>query len=322
MEKNSRRDKQDTENILSSKVFVKQENPNIKVSDKYINYAEYQIIEGKEAHIETFKNPLINEKDEIIGEAKDTETYYFNSGETKRDRYETIDSEKGSTTVDTHIVSIGKTQLSVQSIMSRRNELTGNTEKAEYKKDKFGNETYIYMENGTIGKKITKRDRGTTIDIFKDGQPYETYEYDENGEALIPMDKVEQLPENYIESIFRKHIPEYYEIVETYNLEETEKTSVNKQVSILDSISNRMGKAIDKMENFNNKFANGLDNFIVEGSDFLNALTKAGFDFACIGDIKSKIKGVNAKMLLAMDKILNRAQEKNIEKEEMKNYGR
>ena len=85
-------------------------------------------------------------------------------------------------------------------------------EKSEYTRDESGNETYTYMENGQIGQKITRTARGTTIDIFKDGQPYATYEYDENGKAIIPMGKMEQLPEDYVEYSFKAPIPEYSEI--------------------------------------------------------------------------------------------------------------
>lgn len=115
--------------------------------------------------------------------------------------------------------------FSVHSTMSIFNEISGSKEKSEYVRDEFGNETYTYMENGQIGQRITKTDRGTTIDIFKNGQPYATYEYDENGKAIIPMGKMEQLPENYVEYSFKAPIPEYSEI----SYQEHSKTPVDTQ---------------------------------------------------------------------------------------------
>ncbi len=331
MQENSRED----EKVVNSKMFATQINPKIKVSNNYINYTEYQRAESKISQIKKYKSPLINENDEIIGEVEEIEAYYFNTGETKRERDETIDSKEGIFSVDTQIVYIGNTQLSVQSTITRRNELTGNREKSEYTKDEFGNEIYTYMENDRIEKKITKNARGTTIDIFKDGQPYVTYEYDENGKALIPMEKIEQLPEDYVESSFKEPIPKYYEIVESYNLEEeTGKTIRNERESILDSISNRMDKAIQKMENFNTKLEDGLENFAAKSDKFMKktltfanslferSLINAGFNSVCIEWMKSKIKSVDAKILLAMDNILNKTQEKNMEKGEMDNGGR
>lgn len=106
------------------------------------------------------------------------------------------------------------------------NEISKSREKAIYTRDMNGNETYTYMENGAKGQVIKKTERGTTIDIYKDGQPYATYEYDENGKALVPMGTLEQLPEDYIESCFRMPLPEYEEI--QYQAPEQEMVSTQK----------------------------------------------------------------------------------------------
>ncbi len=147
----------------------------------------------------------------MIGESEEIEVYDYATGVTTRNRYETIEGDNGLFSVDTKTVLRGES-FSVHSQMSVFNEISKSQEKSEYTRDESGNETYTYMENGQIGQKITKTARGTTIDIFKDGKPYATYEYDENGKAIISMGKMEQLPEDYVEYSFKAPIPEYSEI--------------------------------------------------------------------------------------------------------------
>lgn len=97
--------------------------------------------------------------------------------------------------------------------------------------------------------------------------------------------------------------------------------------SILEKIGNKMGKAIENMDNFGSKLENVADSFANKsdkliGNLFEKALTRAGFNLVCIEWMKLKIKSVDAKILLAMDNILNKTQEKNMEKGEMDNGGR
>lgn len=194
-----------------SRNYVTQDDPEIQISSNFINYTEFQRIDDKIAQTEKRKSPLINGKKQVIGESEEIEVYDYATGTTTRNRYETIEGEKGIYSVDTETIMRGES-FSVHSTMSIFNEISRSKEKSEYVRDESGNETYTYMENGQIGQRITKTDRGTTIDIFKNGQPYATYEYDENGKAIIPMGKMEQLPEGYVEYSFKAPIPEYSEI--------------------------------------------------------------------------------------------------------------
>ncbi len=194
-----------------SRNYVAQDDPEIQISSNFINYTEFQRTDNGIAQTEKRKSPLLNEEKQVIGESEEIEVYDYETGVTTRNRYETIEGKNGLFSVDTRTVSRGES-FSVYSKMSVFNEISKTHEKSEYTRDESGNETYTYMENGQIGQKITKTSRGTTIDIFKDGQPYATYEYDENGKAIIPMGKMEQLPEDYVEYSFKAPIPEYSEI--------------------------------------------------------------------------------------------------------------
>ena len=194
-----------------SRNYIAQTDPEIKLSSSYINYTEFQRTDDGKTQTEKRKSPLLNEEKQVIGESEEIEVYDYETGITTRNRYETIEGENRVFSVDTKTVERGES-FSVHSTMTVFNEVSKCKEKSEYIRDESGNETYAYMENGRIGQKITRTARGTTIDIFKDGQPYATYEYDENGKAIIPMGKMEQLPENYVECSFKAPIPEYSEI--------------------------------------------------------------------------------------------------------------
>lgn len=207
-----------------SRSYISQIDPEIQISSNFINYTEFQRTDNGITQTEKRKSPLLNEEKQVIGESEEIEIYDYATGLTTRKRYETIEGENGLFSVDTKTVSQGES-FSVYSKMSVFNEISKSQEKSEYTRDEDENETYTYMENGQIGQKITKTARGTTIDIFRDGQPYATYEYDERGKALIPMEKMEQLPEDYVEYSFKAAIPEYSEI----SYQELSKTIVDTQ---------------------------------------------------------------------------------------------
>ena len=58
--------------------------------------------------------------------------------------------------------------------------------------------------------KITKTDKGVSIDEYRNGQSYATYEYDENGKALIGMGDIEKIDDDFVENFFDSQVP-YFE---------------------------------------------------------------------------------------------------------------
>lgn len=204
--------------------YLSQTNPQIEISSNYINYSQFQRISDEKSQTEKRKNPLVSDN-KVIGELEETEVYDFETATSKTTRLETVESEKGIYTINSEIQRNGE-QYSVTATMDILNEISKSREKATYTRDMIGNETYTYMENGKKEQMIKKTERGTIIDIYKDGQPYATYEYDENGKALEPMGTMEQLPEDYIEKCFRMPLPEYEEI--QYQKTEQEIVSTQK----------------------------------------------------------------------------------------------
>lgn len=94
--------------------------------------------------------------------------------------------------------------------MIRDNKITGEKEQYVYQKGKNGNEMYYRIADGKLTLKITKNSKGTTIENFDKGQITDVYEYDEEGEALIGIEGIENIDENYVENFFDSQVP-YFE---------------------------------------------------------------------------------------------------------------
>ena len=126
------------------------------------------------------------------------------------------------------------------------NKITGQNEQYVYQKDKNGNEMYYRIEDGKLTFKITKNSKGTTIDQYDKGQLTDTFEYNENGEALIGMEGIDNLTKDYVENFFDSQIP-YFE-AENMEIGTQEKT-VNTQKLGKETIDiNQDVKKIDAVE--------------------------------------------------------------------------
>lgn len=190
-----------------SRVFIAKKG--INVSSDYINYTTFrsQYNSKTNTSIDTTQSPLIDDNGNVIGEMQYIETIDMQNGIREGHEYKVIEGEKGIFQIETTQRTQGDNYSEI-STMNIDNKVSGNKEKIQYSNEN-GKETYVYMENGVIGQKVTKTDRGTTIDIYKDGQPYETFEYDEEGKSIIQMAGLEQLPDNYVKSQFDIVIPEH-----------------------------------------------------------------------------------------------------------------
>lgn len=68
--------------------------------------------------------------------------------------------------------------------MTRDNKQTGQKEQYVYQRDDKGNEMYYRTANGKLTYKMTKNERGITIDTYDNGQLTGSYEYDKDGKAI------------------------------------------------------------------------------------------------------------------------------------------
>lgn len=181
----------------------------ITLSQDFGNFTAHQLKHDETLGIDTekFINPVTDANGQVIGTRRATEVIR-RTGQKTINIHEDIEDDSGIFNIETLSEGYGE-EYREQRNMTINNKLSGSIENIQYTRDEQGNESYAYMENGALKQRIRKTERGTTIDIYKDGQPYESYEYDENGRAIIPMGKMQQLPEGYIENCFSSVIPEY-----------------------------------------------------------------------------------------------------------------
>lgn len=106
------------------------------------------------------------------------------------------------------------------------NRNTGENEQYVYQKEKGGREIYYKISEGKLSFRIIKSQRGTEIFQYEKGQLIDSFEYDKNGEALIPMGEIEKIDENFVENFFDSQVP-YFEAKNKEILNEPK--SVNTQ---------------------------------------------------------------------------------------------
>ena len=94
--------------------------------------------------------------------------------------------------------------------LTNHNKNTGEKEQYVYQRDSKGNETYFRTVNGKLTCKIVKTDKGFTIDTFDKGQPLDTFEYDNEGNAIFGMPGIDSISSDYVEHLFDSHVP-YFE---------------------------------------------------------------------------------------------------------------
>lgn len=144
-----------------------------------------------------------------------------------------IENEDGKYTI-AEFGRAGEDGETIRKQMTKDNKITGEKEEFSYQKDEKG-ETYSRKSNGQMTFKITKTGKGITIDEYRNGQPYATYEYDENGRAIegMGMPETEQLDENYVENFFDSQVP-YFE-AENRDLPKQDKGKTDDSQTLIDS---------------------------------------------------------------------------------------
>ena len=250
VEINSSKEYEDGSYDKKSRVFVSDKG--IKISSDYINYTTY--IQKYDAKTSTYtdkeQTPLIDKNGNVIGEQESVEILNSESGERQINSFTTIENENGNFYLERNSSGKGEEYKETSTLMID-NKLSGSKEKIQYINEN-GKETYIYMEGGVIGQKVTKTDRGTTIDHYKDGKPYATYEYDEEGKAIIQMAGLEQLPDDYVKNCFDVSIPEYEIVIhqepeEIYMIDEMQREEENNNEQEL--LTQKLGKeTLDKQK--------------------------------------------------------------------------
>lgn len=121
----------------------------------------------------------------------------------------------------------GELQLHRKELINQ-NKNTGEKEQYVYQKDSKGNETYFRTVNGKLTCKIVKTDKGFTIDTFDKGQPLDTFEYDNEGNAILGMPGIDSISSDYVENFFDSHVPYFEAENRTLDIQQTQTVDTQK----------------------------------------------------------------------------------------------
>lgn len=222
--------------------------------------------ENGNKYIEKQYQVLLDSSKKEIGNRTITWNTDIEKGTEKIDTIGTFINEDGKYEIkDKQEVLGGELQLQRKEL-KRFNKLTGKNEQYVYQKDKNGNEMYYKIEDNKLTFKVTKNSRRTSIEQYDKDQLTDVFEYDKDGEALIGIEGIDRLNENYVEKLFDSQIP-YIEAenrdiqpspqVNTQKLGK-ETIDINKNVIKIDSVEKQIN---NQMMEQNRKQAQNQNNF-------------------------------------------------------------
>ena len=192
--------------------------------------AGYSREEKENVYIESQQQVLKDYSGDEIGNRTITWITDIKSGTENIKTLGTIENDDGKYTIKDEQQILGGELQQHRKELNKINKLTGQKEQYVYQKDKDGNEMFYRIADGHLTSKITKNGKGTTIDYYDNGQIINSFEYDENGTALIGMEGIEQLDENYVENLFDTYVP-YFE-AENRDLQTNESKQVDTQTTV------------------------------------------------------------------------------------------
>lgn len=170
----------------------------------------YSVEENEKKVIENQQQVLIDYSGKEIGNRTIEEKFEKETGKRTITTNGELINEDGEYKFSEISEGIGTDLEKQRKEMIRDNKITGEKEQHVYQKDNNGNEMYYKLVDGKLTFKITKNNRGTTIEKFDKGQIKDVFEYDEEGKALIGMGEIEYIDENYVEYFFDSQVP-YFE---------------------------------------------------------------------------------------------------------------
>lgn len=175
-----------------------------------VGQPRYSVEENEKKVIENQQQVLTDYSGEEIGNRTIEEQFEKETGKRTIITNGKLINEDGEYKFSEISEGIGTDLEKQRKEMIRDNKITGEKEKHIYQKDKSGNEMYYKLVDGKLTLKITKKNRGTTIENFDKGQIKDVFEYDEEGKAIIGMGEIEHIDENYVEYFFDSQVP-YFE---------------------------------------------------------------------------------------------------------------
>lgn len=231
-EKNGKEEQQTTAPYINEYGEIIRPDNVQKDIDTNEHYTGYTMTDSNGVITEETNQVLKDYSGKEIGNRTSVEKFVVGGARTVETRGK-IENEDGKYTIN----EFGRADENGEVIkkqMTKDNKITGEKEELSYQKDEKS-ETYSRKANGKMTFKITKTDKGVSIDEYRNGQPYATYEYDENGKAIegMGMADMEQLDENFVENFFDSQLP-YFE-AENRDLPKQDMSKTTDGQTLLDS---------------------------------------------------------------------------------------
>ncbi len=202
--KNENENENKNENKEKTNLSTK-ENKNIENSSGYSFKQEGNIF------LETQHQVLKDYSGNVLGNRV---IYYKEELEKGSKEIETIgniENEDGNYAIKEVSIGVGEELTYQRKEMNSYSKLTGQKSQIVYQKYNNGNELYFSIRDGRTTMRIEKNNRGITIESYNvDGELTDVFEYDKEGNALIPMGNIDKLNENYIQNCFDVQVP-YFE---------------------------------------------------------------------------------------------------------------
>lgn len=195
------------DSIISNDVELQKQS---KYANKDMQQHGYNIEEDGTFYIEKQYQVLKDASGRKIGDRAITWNTDLQKGSESIETIGTLENNDGNYSMREVSETLGGELQLYRRELINHNKNTKEKEQYVYQKDSKGNETYFRTVNGKLTCKIMKTDKGFTIDTFDKGQPLDTFEYDNQGNAILGMPGIDSISSDYVEHFFDSHVP-YFE---------------------------------------------------------------------------------------------------------------
>lgn len=213
------------DSIISNDVELQKQS---KDANKDMQQHGYSIEEDGTFYIEKQYQVLNDASGKEIGDRTITWNTDSQKGSESIETIGTLENNDGNYSMREVSETLGGELQLYRRELINHNKNTKEKEQYVYQKDSKGNETYFRTVNGKLTCKIMKTDKGFTIDTFDKGQPLDTFEYDNNGNAILGMPGIDSISSDYVEHFFDSHVPYFESKNRELNMQQTQTVDTQK----------------------------------------------------------------------------------------------
>lgn len=166
----------------------------------------YKCIDSGTTHIEEQQQILKSYTGEKIGSRIVTRNTDIKTGTEQVEISGEAEDNYGVYVIKESSESIVGKLKSKRKELSKNNKITGEKEEFIYKKD-TAEEKYTSKVNGAIAQQIVKTKNGIVIEQYMEGRLAKTFTYDKSGRAVSGVNGIDELNDDFIETLFNSQIP-------------------------------------------------------------------------------------------------------------------